>query len=40
MGVCPECAFEFTEIDANLSSKKLYDALSKERDTKKKQEIM
>lgn len=39
-GVCPECGFEFTEVDANLSSKKLYDALSKESNTKKKQEII
>lgn len=39
-GVCPECGFEFTEVDANLSSKKLYDALSKEHEIKKKQEII
>ena len=39
-GICPECGFEFTEVDANLSSKKLYDALSKESNTKKKQEII
>ena len=40
IGSCPECGYEFTEVDANLSSKKLYDALSKESDTKKKQEII
>ena len=39
-GLCPECGFEFTEVDANLSSKKLYDVLSREKDTKKKQEII
>lgn len=26
-GVCPECGYEFTEVDANASSKKLADAL-------------
>lgn len=39
-GICQECGFEFTEVDANLSSKKLYDVLSREKDTKKKQEII
>ena len=39
-GLCSECGFEFTEVDANLSSKKLYDVLSREKDTKKKQEII
>lgn len=39
-GVCPECGFEFTEVDANLSSKKLYEALAKESNIRKKQEII
>lgn len=28
-GICPECGYEFANVDANLSSRKLYDALSK-----------
>lgn len=39
-GLCPECGFEFTDIDANLSSKKLYEALLNENDSKKKIEII
>lgn len=39
-GVCPECGFEFTEVDANLSSKKLAELLLKESYAKKKQEII
>lgn len=39
-GTCPECGFEFTEIDANLSSRKLYEALAKENDIRRKQEII
>ena len=39
-GVCPECGFEFSEIDAVLSSKKLFELLSKESNTRKKQEII
>ena len=39
-GICQECGFEFTEVDANLSSKKLYEALAKESNIKKKQEII
>lgn len=39
-GVCPECGFEFNEVDANLSSKKLYELLSKEKFTDKKQQII
>lgn len=39
-GVCQECGFEFTNIDANLSSKQLADKLLKENDDKKKIEII
>ena len=39
-GVCSECGFEFTEVDANLSSKKLAELLLKESNAKKKQEII
>ena len=27
-GFCPDCGYEFSNVDANLSSRKLYDALS------------
>lgn len=40
MGVCHECGFEFSEVDANLSSKKLSELLLKESNTRKKQEII
>lgn len=39
-GMCQQCGFEFTEIDANLSYRKLYEALTKESNIKKKQEII
>lgn len=39
-GICSECGFEFTEVDANFSSKKLYDTLSQVYDTQKKKEII
>ena len=39
-GVCQYCGFEFMDVGANLSSKRLYDALSKEGDIRKKQEII
>ena len=39
-GICQECGFEFTNIDANLSSKQLADKLLKENDDKKKIEII
>ena len=39
-GICPECGYEFSNVDANLSSKKLYDALAKETSIKKKKEII
>ena len=40
MGSCLECGYEFSNVDANLSSKKLYDALAKETSTQKKKEII
>lgn len=39
-GICPECGHEFSNIDANLSSKRLYEALSKESSSKKKIEVI
>ncbi|MBQ8223465.1 MAG: hypothetical protein IJZ87_09040 [Bacteroidales bacterium] len=39
-GSCPECGYEFSNVDANLSSKKLYDALAKEMSSQKKKEII
>lgn len=39
-GACPECGYEFSNVDANLSSKKLYDTLAKETSTQKKKEII
>lgn len=39
-GVCQECGFAFENTDANSSSKRLYEAISKEKDIKKKQEII
>lgn len=39
-GSCPECGYEFSNVDANLSSKKLYDALAKETSLQKKKEII
>lgn len=39
-GVCQECGFEFTNVDANLSSKQLADKLLKERLDDKKIEII
>lgn len=39
-GFCPECGYEFSNIDANLSSKKLYDALSATSLKEKKIEII
>ena len=39
-GSCPECGYEFSNVDANLSSKKLYDTLAKETSLQKKKEII
>lgn len=39
-GVCPECGFEFTDVDANASSKKLADALLKETSESKQKRII
>lgn len=39
-GACPECGFEFTGVDANLSSRRLYEALSKTESVNKKAEII
>ncbi len=39
-GICPECGYEFSNIDANLSSKRLYDAIAKESDPNRKAEII
>ncbi len=39
-GVCQECGFEFTNVDANLSSKQLADKLLKEDSVEKKIEII
>ena len=39
-GVCQECGFEFTNVDANLSSKQLADKLLKERLDDNKIEII
>ena len=38
--VCPECGFEFSGIDANISSKKLADLLLNVSDIDKKEEII
>lgn len=40
IGICPECGHEFSNVDANLSSKRLYDAIAKESDPKRKAEII
>ena len=39
-GVCPECGYEFSGVDANLSSQKLADLLLKTKDEDKKKEII
>ena len=39
-GFCPDCGYEFSNVDANLSSRKLYDALSQASDKAKKIEII
>lgn len=39
-GCCPECGYEFSNIDANLSSKKLHESLSKSGSSSKKVEII
>ena len=39
-GNCPECGYEFANIEANLSSRKLYQALSKAYGKEKKIEII
>lgn len=39
-GICPECGYEFSNVDANLSSKKLHELLSKESSNSKKAEII
>ena len=39
-GVCQECGFEFTNVDANLSSKQLADKLLNEESEKRKIEII
>lgn len=39
-GVCRDCGFEFTAIDANHTSQQLYDALSNETDIQKQKQII
>ena len=40
MGVCTECGYEFSNIDANASAQKFYEALSKEDDDEKQLKII
>ena len=39
-GICPECGYEFSGVDANLSSQKLADLLLKEKNEDRKKEII
>lgn len=39
-GSCPECGYEFSNVDANLSSRRLHDSLSKASSNPKKIEII
>ena len=39
-GVCPECGYEFTDVDANASSKKLAELLLKEKSIDKQKQII
>lgn len=39
-GNCPECGYEFSNVDANLSSKKLYESISKVESNTQKIELI
>lgn len=39
-GICPDCGHEFTDVDANASSKKLSEALLKENSVSKQKQII